>query len=320
MSDQYGKHYSVLKDECIGFLTEREGSDFILADLTFGAGGHSLAMASLPQVKKVFSVDQDPDALKNGHEKIKAMNLNDKCELIETNFVDFPDKISKDLKFDGVLLDLGVSSHHFDTAERGFSFRFDAPLDMRMNPKSETFKPASEYVNTLPASELERIFRDYGEEKYAHRISLNICEKRDETPIETTKQLEDIIFHSYPKAERFGGRNPATKVFQALRIHVNQELEVLSEVLGRLIPLLKMNGRLAVISFHSLEDRIVKLKFKEFEHNLELPCQSITKKPIVPSEQEILDNSRSRSAKLRVIERVNAKKGKNKYPKPAIKE
>lgn len=320
MNDQYGKHYSVLKNECLAYLTEREENDLIIADLTFGAGGHSLAMASLPQVKKVYSVDQDPDALKNGFDKIKTLGLGEKCELIETNFVDFPDKISNDLRLDGVLLDLGVSSHHFDTAERGFSFRFDASLDMRMNPQSERFKPASSYVNELSASELERIFRDYGEEKYAHRISLNICEKRNESPILTTKQLEDIIFHSYPKAERFSGRNPATKVFQALRIHVNQELEVLSEVLGRLIPLLKMNGRLAVISFHSLEDRIVKLKFKEFEANQDLPCQNLTKKPIVPSAQEILDNSRSRSAKLRVIERVIAKKGKNKYPKPAVKE
>lgn len=321
----YTQHYSVLKKECIDYLTENANPNGVsyFADLTFGGGGHSFELLYTNPNFQVRSTDQDPDALKNGEARIKAEGMQERIKLFNTNFMHFPevareqcaDVFEKDGGFQGILLDLGVSSHHFDEAGRGFSFRFDGPLDMRMNYHSDEFLTAEEIVNTYREEKLVKIFTEYGEEKYARRIAAKICEERKTNPIKTTKDLENIVFHCYPKEHRHGKTNPSTRVFQALRLEVNRELEVLTETITQLIPLLKMGGRLAIISFHSLEDRIVKNLFKEASEGQELPVQILTKKPVTPSEEEILNNSRSRSAKLRVLERTEFKKDKNKYKK-----
>jgi 16S rRNA (cytosine1402-N4)-methyltransferase len=319
----YTGHYSVLKKECIDTLTEKASATEVsyYADLTFGGGGHSFEFLYKNPLFKVRSTDQDPDALKNGSARIENESMKDRIKLINTNFVHFPDIIRENSPevfsetggFQGILLDLGVSSHHFDEAARGFSFRFDGPLDMRMNHESDEFQTAEEIVNDYDEADLKRIFEEYGEEKNARKIAAKIVLERKTKRIQTTKDLENIIFHCYPKEHRYGKTNPSTRVFQALRLEVNRELEVLTNVIDQLIPLLKMGGRLAIISFHSLEDRIVKNAFRDAAAKTDFPVEVLTKKPILPSEQEILDNSRSRSAKLRILERIEVKKDKNKY-------
>lgn len=320
----YTSHYSVLKKECLDNLCEPvdtvPGTHYF-ADLTFGGGGHSFEFLYRNENFKVISTDQDPDALKNGFKRIEAEKMEGRINLLDTNFVHFPSLVREKFPklfeagngLQGILLDLGVSSHHFDEGSRGFSFRFDGPLDMRMDYESNEFRTAEEIVNTYREDQLAKIFWEYGEEKYSRKIAAKIVEQRKVTPIKTTKDLENIIFHCYPKEHRHGKTNPSTRVFQALRLEVNQELEVLTEVIGQLIPLLKVGGRLAIISFHSLEDRIVKNIFRDYSQSEEMPVELITKKPIIPTDEEILNNSRSRSAKLRVIERISAKKEKNKY-------
>ncbi len=319
----YTGHYTVLKNECVDSLIEKAPSDkkSYFADLTFGGGGHSFEFLYRNPLFNVRSTDQDPDALKNGEARIANEKMVDRIKLIDTNFVHFPEIIkshspeifSEAGGFQGILLDLGVSSHHFDEADRGFSFRFDGPLDMRMDYESDEFLTAEEIVNTYSEEELRRIFEEYGEEKNARKIAAKIVSERKINKISTTKELENIIFHCYPKEHRYGKTNPSTRVFQALRLEVNRELEVLTNTIDQLIPLLKVGGRLAIISFHSLEDRIVKNVFRDAAAKAELPVEVLTKKPILPSEAEILNNSRSRSAKLRILERVESKKDKNKY-------
>ena len=318
----YSAHYTVLKNECVDSLVENAPTDkkSYFADLTFGGGGHSFEFLYRNPLFNVRSTDQDPDALKNGNERIKKEGMGERIKLIDTNFVHFSSMIKEHSPevfegggFQGILLDLGVSSHHFDEAGRGFSFRFDGPLDMRMDYESDEFLTAEEIVNTYSEEELRRIFEEYGEEKNARKIASKIVTERKEKRIETTKELENIVFHCYPKEHRYGKTNPSTRVFQALRLEVNRELEVLSNTIDQLIPLLKIGGRLAIISFHSLEDRIVKNVFRDAALKTDLPTHVLTKKPILPTEQEILDNSRSRSAKLRILERIETKKDKNKY-------
>lgn len=318
----YSSHYTVLKKECIDTLTEKAPTDVksYYADLTFGGGGHSFEFLYRNPLFNVRSTDQDPDALKNGNARIESEGMLGRIKLINTNFVYFAEMIREHSPevfeaggFQGILLDLGVSSHHFDEATRGFSFRFDGPLDMRMNHESDEFLTAAEIVNTYDEKDLKRIFEEYGEEKNARKIAAKIVEERKIKNIETTKDLENIVFHCYPKEHRYGKTNPSTRVFQALRLEVNRELEVLSNTIAQLIPLLKMNGRIAIISFHSLEDRIVKNVFRDAQTLTELPVEVLTKKPIIPSEEEISHNSRSRSAKLRILERIEVKKDKNKY-------
>ncbi len=318
----YGSHYTVLKKECIDTLTEKAPTDTksYYADLTFGGGGHSFEFLYRNPLFNVRSTDQDPDALKNGNARIESEGMVGRIKLINTNFVHFAEMIREHSPevfeaggFQGILLDLGVSSHHFDEATRGFSFRFDGPLDMRMNHESDEFMTAAEIVNTYDEKDLKRIFEEYGEEKNARKIAMKIVEERKVKPIETTKELENIVFHCYPKEHRYGKTNPSTRVFQALRLEVNRELEVLSNTITQLIPLLKMNGRIAIISFHSLEDRIVKNVFRDASAKTDLPVEVLTKKPILPTEEEISHNSRSRSAKLRILERIEVKKDKNKY-------
>lgn len=318
----YTGHYSVLKKECIDSLTEKASTidKSYYADLTFGGGGHSFEFLYKNPLFNVRSTDQDPDALKNGNKRIVNEGMNERLQLINTNFLHFPEMIREHSPevflaggFQGILLDLGVSSHHFDEATRGFSFRFDGPLDMRMNHESDEFMTAAEIVNTYDEADLKRIFEEYGEEKNARKVAAKICLDRKIKPIETTKELENIVFHCYPKEHRYGKTNPSTRVFQALRLEVNRELEVLSNTIDQLIPLLKIGGRLAIISFHSLEDRIVKNVFRDAAAKADYPIEVLTKKPIQPTEEEISHNSRSRSAKLRILERIETKKEKNKY-------
>jgi 16S rRNA (cytosine1402-N4)-methyltransferase len=303
MSEHYFSHYSVLKKECLDFLTEGAPKDSRFVDLTFGAGGHSFGL--LEMGFRVVATDQDPEAIANGQKKILDSPFGPKIELIKSNFSTFPEIASDQFpgeEFQGILLDLGVSSHQFDKGERGFSFRVEAPLDMRMDSQNPNIKTAADLLNELSEEELADIFFYFGEERLARKIARRIVDEREEKPIKSTLDLENIIFHCYPKTQRFKGINPSTRTFQALRIAVNEELKVL-DVLPKLLKFLRPSGKLLVISFHSLEDRIVKRAFKELEKG-EIPCKILTKKPITPSEKEILENLRSRSAKLRVIERL----------------
>ncbi|WP_417337076.1 16S rRNA (cytosine(1402)-N(4))-methyltransferase RsmH [Halobacteriovorax marinus] len=313
----YKKHYSVLNKEVVDILMEdsEQLQNIKFADMTFGAGGHTFALAESAKNVSVYSVDQDPDALKNGKENINELGLSERVFLHDMNFEQFPEFIrssDSEVKFNGIVADLGVSSHHFDEGERGFSFRFDAPLDMRMDVDNDELETAADIVNNYSKEDLERIFFTYGEEKFTHRIVKSILEHRESAPIETTKQLEKIIIDCYPKKLKFGKINPATKCFQALRIKVNKELDVLENVIPGLLELLEINGRLAIITFHSLEDRIVKNLFKDAVQS-DVPYELYNKKPILPSHGELEENPRSRSAKLRVITKINEKKSKNKY-------
>lgn len=323
---EYTSHYSVLKKECLENLYEGISSDEgyipVFADCTFGGGGHSIAIVKQDPRARLLSFDQDPDALKNGKERIKAENVQDRLTLFDSNFVHFKDVVEEVKKnwnfefegFDGVLLDLGVSSHHFDEGGRGFSFRKEAPLDMRMDYDNDNLPTAKDIINKYSAYELEKIFFEFGEEKLTKKIVRKIIETRESAPIETTTQLADLIKECYPMKMRFGKIHPATKCFQALRIEVNKELSVLTDVIPQIVPLLKKSGKLLIITFHSLEDRIVKHEFKKWEdEELGFLSEVLTKKPIIPSEDEIKENSRSRSAKLRVLKRISEKRNKNKY-------
>lgn len=283
-----------------------------LCDFTFGAGGHSVALLEEFPNAHLLAFDQDVEAYKNGVEYLKSRGLESRVTFINDNFVSFGSHVEPEFKVHGALLDAGVSSHQFDTGERGFSFRFEGPLDMRMSPKIKV--TAKDIVNEASRDQLLKILYDYGEEKFAKNIVDTIIERRQQREIRTTKDLEDICFHSYPKKLRHGKIHPATKTFQALRIEVNNELGVLTEIIDQVIPRLEVGGIFQVISFHSLEDRIVKHEFKARLKG-ELPVSILTKKPVLPSEEEIFENSRSRSAKLRVIKRVKDWPKKNKYAK-----
>lgn len=326
--EDYKEHYSVLKKECLDYLylNKEEESSLLFSDCTFGAGGHSLAIVKRNPNAKLISFDQDPDALANGQRLIEENDVSDRLFLHDSNFVHFHDIVTGNHQglldnnegLDGVLLDLGVSSHHFDEGSRGFSFRVDAPLDMRMDYDNDDIETAKDIINKYSKQELADLFRDYGEEKFAWRIAEKIEQVRESVgPIETTFQLAALIKDCYPKKLQFGRIHPATKCFQALRIQVNRELDVVTDVIAQVLPLLKINGRILIISFHSLEDRIVKKLFKEFEKNGlgDMLFENEVKKPIIPSEEEISENPRSRSAKLRILKRVSEKKSKNKYEK-----
>lgn len=308
-----------MRDDVIAHLSCTNG---VYADLTFGAGGHSIALSQLPGAK-VLSFDQDPEALENGRRNLKEQNITN-IDLVDSNFESFSEHAERFLKengfkgFDGVVMDLGVSSHHFDSGERGFSFRQEAPLDMRMNPRLG--ENAADLIATRREEEIAEILFEYGEEKLSRKIAREIVHQRKSAPIETTLQLAELIKACYPPAMRFGKIHPATKSFQALRIAVNRELDVLSDTLPRVAEKLSMNGKFAVISFHSLEDRLAKTVFKELSSRQEEPLYETSKKPILPSPREIFENSRSRSAKMRVLEKVSHKREKNKYAHLAGKE
>ena len=299
-------HKSVLLEETIAALNIKP--DGIYVDGTAGGAGHSSEIAKRLKDGFLFALDRDPDAVKIASERLKGYP----AKVIESNFSDMASVLADEGidGVDGVLLDLGVSSYQLDSAERGFSYRADAPLDMRM---SKSGLSAADIVNTYSVQQLTDIFRDYGEEKFAYKIANRIVKEREKEPILTTLRLADIIAASVPAAARRDG-HPARKCFQAIRIAVNGELDILGGALDSAFSLLKKDGVLAVITFHSLEDRIVKQKFKEYCTGCICPpdfpvcvCGRTPrghlafKKPTEPTEKELSENPRSRSAKLRAI-------------------
>lgn len=300
-------HKSVLLEECIEHLLLKE--DSVIVDCTLGFAGHSSEILKTIKKGKLYAFDQDPAAIAFSQERLKRIASN--YEIIESNFVHFRKKLEeRGIKHvNGILFDLGVSSPQLDEAERGFSFHKNAKLDMRMNPK----QPLSAYqvVNTYSYQELVHIFYTYGEEKYSSRIASAIIKKR---PIETTLELVEIIKNSVPEKYR-REKHPARKVFQAIRIEVNDELHVLESALRDALDMIDVGGRICVITFHSLEDRICKKIWKEvssIDHTLQklpiIPNELQPKFKVIgtfePKEEERTQNNRSRSAKLRVIERI----------------
>lgn len=307
------KHVSVLLNETIDGLNINP--DGIYVDGTLGGGGHSYEICKrLSDKGRLIGIDQDGEALEAARERLKEFK--DKITLVRSNYCEI-DTILKDLgieKVDGIVLDLGVSSYQLDNLERGFSYKSDAPLDMRMDQRQN--KTAADVVNNYSENELFRIIRDYGEDKFAKNIAKHIVMARKEKPLETTAELSEIIKASISMKFQAKGGHPAKKTFQAIRIEVNQELTVLKESLDTMIDHLNPGGRICVITFHSLEDRITKIKFRENENPCTCPpdfpvcvCgkvskgKVITRKPIIPSEEEMTENKRSKSSKLRIFER-----------------
>ena len=305
------KHYSVLLEEAVEGLNIKE--DGIYVDCTLGGAGHSLEILKKLTTGKLYAFDQDNVALENA--KIKLSEYADKVVFIKSNFENLKEKLAEQnvYEVDGVLYDLGVSSPQLDTPERGFSYNYDTRLDMRMDTDASI--SAYEVVNEYSYHDLVRIFYRYGEEKFSKQIARNIEKKRELAPIETTFQLVDIIKESIPAAKRRTGGHPAKRVFQAIRIAVNNELSVFENSLEQAIDIVKVGGRISVITFHSLEDRICKQIFNSYAKNKEIPknlpilpneslakLKLITRKPICPSNKELEENNRSRSAKLRVAE------------------
>lgn len=301
-------HESVLLTESIDYLNLNKSS--IIVDCTLGYGGHSSNILKQIPTGFLYAFDQDSAAIQKANQRLK--NISDNYEIINTNFVNLKKEINKRIdKVDGILFDLGVSSPQLDEAERGFSFHKDAKLDMRMNQNQKL--TAYEVVNNYDLDKLIHIFKNYGEEKYAQSIAKGIVNERKIKPIETTLQLAEIIKQNVPEKYR-RNNHPARKVFQAIRIEVNDELNVFEKALKDALALIKVGGRVCVITFHSLEDRICKQIFKEASNipkelqNLPvIPDEYKPKYKIIanlkPSEKEIENNKRARSARLRVIER-----------------
>jgi S-adenosyl-methyltransferase mraW len=289
--------------------------DGIYVDGTLGGGGHSFhILERLGERGRLIGIDQDEDAIKAATKRLEAFA--NKVTIVRDNYEHFQTILSTLFipKVDGILLDLGVSSYQFDEADRGFSYRFDAPLDMRMDRRQDF--TAKDLINNYSEQELYRIIRDYGEDKFARNIAKHIVKEREKKPIETTFELSEIISHAIPMKMRVQGGHPAKKTFQAVRIALNRELEVLEESIEGMIKALKPEGRLCIISFHSLEDRIVKKAFRTAEDPCICPkdfpictCgrkslgRVISKKAIIPSDLEMEENPRARSAKLRIFER-----------------
>ncbi len=309
------EHKSVLLYETIDSLNVKP--DGIYVDGTLGGGGHALEVCKrLGTYGRLIGIDQDGDAIKAASERLKAYE--DKVTVVRSNYESIQ-TVLKDLgieRVDGIYLDLGVSSYQLDIPERGFTYREeDAPLDMRMDQRNE--QTAADIINTYSEFDLYRIIRDYGEDKFAKNIAKHIVRERQIKPIETTGELSEIIKGAIPAKVRAVGGHPSKRTFQAIRIELNKELEVLMKSLDTMIDLLNPGGRLSVITFHSLEDRIVKTRFKTNEDPCICPSnfpvcvcgkkskgRVITRKPIVPSEEEIEENKRSKSSKLRVFERI----------------
>lgn len=307
------KHVPVMLAQCIESLNIKP--DGIYVDATLGGGGHSSEIAKRLTGGKLIGIDRDENAIRAAGEKLKEYG--ERVEIVKNNFKNI-DQILERLKIDkidGALLDLGVSSHQLDEAERGFSYIKDAPLDMRMDRQST--KSAYDVINTYTEQELSDIIFRYGEEKWAKRIAQFIYERREIKPIETTLELVDIIEAAIPKAARKGGGHAAKRTFQAVRIEVNGELEILRGAVNDFAKHLKCGGRLAVITFHSLEDRIIKEEFAALARGCICPkefpvcvcgkqskVKIITNKPITASDEELKINTRSKSAKLRVIEKL----------------
>ncbi len=305
-------HKSVLFEETVDALCVKP--DGIYADLTLGGGGHSGEILNRLSTGHLYAVDRDMDAIEHCSQKFGSVS--EKVTLIHRNYASFGDIIVEygiD-RLDGVCMDLGVSSHQLDLSERGFSYMKDAPLDMRMN--REDALSAYDVVNGYSRDELKRILYQYGEETFAPKIASEIDKQRQIKPIETTLELSEIIKNALPPKAREGGHHPAKKSFQAIRIAVNGELDAIEPAIRSAVDALSPGGRIAVITFHSLEDRIVKQTFADLEKGCTCPkdfpvcvcgkkpqLRAVNRKPILPSEEELENNPRSRSAKLRVAEK-----------------
>ena len=307
------KHTSVLLNEVIDNLNIKP--DGIYLDGTLGGAGHSYQIAEkLTGGGHLYGIDQDEDAIRAATDRL--MPFKDRVTIIRDNYENAVARL-KELGVsgvDGILIDLGVSSYQLDTAERGFSYKFDAPLDMRMDTRQSL--TAREIVNEWPETEIYHIIRDYGEDKFARNIAKHICIERQKKAIETTLELDRIVHESIPAKMRTKGGNPSKRTFQAIRIACNRELDVLQDSLDGMIDFLNPGGRFCVITFHSLEDRITKVNFKNNENPCTCPPEFpvcvcgkkskgrvITRKPILPSQEELESNTRSASAKLRVFEK-----------------
>ena len=308
------KHVSVLKNECIEGLQIKSSGTYV--DGTFGGGGHAMEIISrLNGNGRFIGIDQDQDAVENGRAKLEPYK--EKAQLVRDNFSNII-SIMKDLhivSIDGILLDIGVSSYQLDTGERGFSYMHDAELDMRMDQRNPM--TAKRMIAEYSEKELANIIKDYGEERWATRIAQFIVAERKNKPIETTGELVEVIKKAVPKGARKDGPHPAKRTFQALRIAVNNELGILEQAIEDMAGLLASGGRLCIITFHSLEDRIVKQTFHRLEHPCTCPpefpvcvcgkkpsIRVITRKPILPSDEELEFNPRARSAKLRILEKL----------------
>lgn len=309
MEDKY--HIPVLYQEVIDNLVINK--DGIYLDCTLGGGGHSEGILNnLTENGKLVAIDQDESAINFAKKRLERFG--DKVQVYKDNFknLDVILYMAGFDKVDGILMDIGVSSEQFDNPERGFSYRFEADLDMRMN-KSQKLT-AYEVINTYTEEELARVIYEYGEERASRKIAKYIVEKRKTNPIKTTIDLVNIIRKAKPKKTK---KHPAKQTFQAIRIEVNKELEVLNDAIEKSLKMLKSGGRLAIITFHSLEDRLVKQKFRELATGCTCPPECpicicgkkpvvklITRKPIIPTNNEVVDNKRSHSSKLRIIERL----------------
>lgn len=306
-------HKSVLLDETIEGLAIKP--DGIYLDGTLGGGGHSSEICRRLAGGHLIGIDQDEEALAAASERLKPFQ--DKITLVRDNYCNAPEVI-KNLGItgvDGLVLDLGVSSYQLDNVERGFSYRYDTALDMRMDTRQSL--TAREIINEYPERELYRIIRDYGEDQFAKNIAKHIAAARKEKPIETTGELNELIKAAIPARMRANGGHPSKRTFQAIRIECNHELDVLKNSLDELIAMLNSGGRICIITFHSLEDRIVKSAFRKNENPCTCPpdfpvcvCgkksqgKVITRKPVLPGEEELETNSRSKSAKLRIFEKA----------------
>ena len=308
------KHKSVLLEETIENLNIKP--DGIYVDGTLGGGGHSYEIAKrLTAGGRLIGIDQDADAIKAATDRLKEFA--DRVTIVRNNYCNIADVLDElgIVKVDGIILDLGVSSYQLDTAERGFTYNVDAPLDMRMDQRQQI--TAKDIVNTYSEFDLYRIIRDYGEDKFAKNIAKHIVAARQVKPITTTGELTEIIRESIPMKMQVKSGHPAKRTFQAIRIELNRELDVLRDSLDGMIDILDDGGRLCIITFHSLEDRIVKTIFRKNENPCTCPSdfpvcvcgkkskgKVITRKPILPGEIEMEENPRSKSAKLRIFERV----------------
>lgn len=305
------EHYSVMLSECIDELNIKP--DGLYVDCTAGGGGHSLAIARrLNEKGRLITIDRDPEAIATVTDRLALFS--DRVEIINSNYSELR-TILGDRKADGVLIDLGVSSYQIDTPERGFSYMNDAPLDMRMNPNDPI--SARDIVNNYSEEQLADIIFRFGEEKFSRRIAASIVKKRQFKPIETTLELSGLVAESIPPKFREKGSNPAKRTFQAIRIEVNHEIDIIEPTVRTISDILNPGGRMAVITFHSLEDRLVKQTLSELARGCTCPpefpvcvcgkkpiMKLITKKPLLPSAEELTENKRSHSAKLRIAEKL----------------
>lgn len=307
------RHTSVLLKETIEALNIMPGGTYL--DGTLGGGGHAFEVCKrLNENGRLYGIDQDADAIIAAGKRLEEFGK--KAVIIRDNYCNAREVLREQgvEKVDGIVLDLGVSSYQLDTVERGFTYKYDTPLDMRMDQRQ--MLTARDIVNAYHEKTLYRVIRDYGEDQFAKNIAKHIVQARQHKPIETTFELNEVIKAAIPAKMRAVGGHPSKRTFQAIRIECNHELEVLKNALGDLIHLLNPQGRLCIITFHSLEDRIVKSFFKEMEHPCTCPPEFpvcicgklpsgrvITRKPVLPSQEELEVNSRSKSAKLRVFER-----------------